>query len=76
MMAERLKQAFALAGQRSEEEQQVLAKLVFQELQVSARWEALFADPRSDKRLEPLVNEALAEDDAGETEEITGDSFL
>jgi hypothetical protein len=76
MMAERLKQAFALAGQRSEEEQQVLAKLVFQELQVSARWEALFADPRSDKFLEQLVNEALAEDDTGETEEITGDSFL
>ena len=76
MMTERLKQAFALAEQRSEEEQQVLAELVFQELQASARWEALFADPRSDKLLEQLVNEALAEDDAGESEEITGDSFL
>jgi hypothetical protein len=76
-MTERLlKQAFALAEQCSEEEQQALAELVFQELQASARWEALFADPRSDKLLERLVNEALAEDDAGETEEITGDSFL
>ena len=76
MMTERLKQAFALAEQRSEEEQQALAELAFQELQASARWEALFTDPRSDKLLEQLVNDALEEDDAGETEGIAGDSFL
>jgi hypothetical protein len=45
-------------------------------MQASERWDALFADPRSEVLLERLVNEALAEDDAGETEEFTGDTFL
>jgi hypothetical protein len=76
MMIERLRQAFELAKQRSEEEQAVLADLILEELQATERWDALFADPRSDVLLERLVNEALAEDDAGETEEITGDTLL
>lgn len=74
-MIERLRDAFALAEQRSEQEQETLANLLLEELGAEARWNALFADPRSDKLLERLVAEALAEDDAGETEEITGDSF-
>jgi hypothetical protein len=45
-------------------------------MQSEDRWTALFADPRSDALLEKLVTEATAEDDAGETEEITGDGFL
>jgi hypothetical protein len=76
MMIERLRQAFALAEQRSQEEQAVLADLLLEEMQATERWDALFADPRSDALLERLVNEALAEDDAGETEEIRGDTFL
>ena len=76
MMIERLRQAFELAEQRSEEEQAVLADLILEELQATERWDALFADPRSDVLLERLVNEALAEDNAGETEEITGDTLL
>ena len=76
MMIERLRQAFELAKQRSEEEQAVLADLILEELQATERWDTLFADPRSDVLLERLVNEALAEDDAGETEEITGDTLL
>lgn len=76
MMIERLRQAFALAEQRSEEEQAVLADLIIEELRATERWKALFADPRSDTLLDRLVGEALAEDEAGETEEITGDTFL
>lgn len=75
-MIERLRQAFALAEQRSEEEQAVLADLIIEELRATERWKALFADPRSDTLLDRLVGEALAEDEAGETEEITGDTFL
>jgi hypothetical protein len=75
MMIERLRQAFALAEQRSEQEQQMLADLLLAEMQAEEQWEALFADPRSDTLLERMVAEALAEDEAGETEEITGDSF-
>ena len=75
-MIERLKQAFEQAEQRPEAEQELLAQLLLEEMQSEDRWTALFADPRSDTLLETLVAEALAEDDAGETEEITGDTFL
>src|SRR5262249_14789169 len=76
LMIERLRQAIALAEQRSEQEQEVLAALLLEEMQATERWGALFADPRSDRLLERLVTEALAEDAAGETEEIAGDTFL
>src|SRR5437764_8272890 len=55
MMIERLRQAFALAEQRSEQEQQMLADLLLAEMQAEEQWEALFADPRSDTLLERMV---------------------
>ena len=76
MMTDRLKEAFSLAEQFPEDEQQAFAEMLLEEMRATERWDALFADPRSDKVLERLVNEALAEDEAGETEEITGDGFL
>ena len=72
-MIDKLKEAFALAEQRSEQEQQVLAELLLEELRASRRWDELLADPRSEALLERMTAEALAEDDASETEEITGD---
>jgi hypothetical protein len=71
MMIERLRQAFALAEQHAEQEQQMLADLLLAEMQAEEQWDALFADPRSDTLLERMVAEALAEDEAGETDEIT-----
>ena len=59
----------------SNEQQRIIA-LVRQEIASEKRWQMLFNDPRSEAVLEELVNEALAEDAAGETEEITGNSFL
>jgi len=76
MMVERLKQAFAMAERLSTHEQEAPADLLLEEMQASQEWERLLADPRSDKLLEQLVAEALAEDGAGETEEIAGDAFL
>ena len=75
MMTERLRQAFEQAEQRSAQEQDVLAAVLLEELQAEERWNALFADPRSDALLERLVAKARAEDQAGETEEITGSAF-
>ena len=75
MMIERLREVYALAEPRSEQEQQMLADLLLAEMQAEEQWEALFADPRSDTLLERMVAEALAEDEAGATEEITGDRF-
>jgi hypothetical protein len=70
MMIDRLKQAFALAERLSPHEQEMLADLLLEEMQASERWNELFADPRSEALLDRLVAEALAEDEAGETEEI------
>jgi hypothetical protein len=75
-MIERLKEAFDLAEQLPEAEQQALADLLIEEMRASQRWEALFTDSRSEKVLERLVAEAIAEDDAGESEEISADTFL
>jgi hypothetical protein len=75
-MTELLKRAFALAEQRSEDEQQALAALLLEEMQVEEEWRALLADPRSTILLERLVDEALSEDLAGETETITGERFV
>ncbi len=71
-----LKQAFERAAQQSEEEQTVLAALIMQTLDDDAKWEALLADPLTPQALDRLVAEAIAEDDASLTEEITGDGFL
>ncbi|HEY7778700.1 MAG TPA: hypothetical protein VIC85_00685 [Ktedonobacterales bacterium] len=76
MKIDRLREAFDQAQQRSTDEQEAIADLLLEELRASARWDVLFADPRSDMLLDQLVNEALAEDEAGEPEEITGDKFL
>ncbi|HKW21751.1 MAG TPA: hypothetical protein VJO13_10275 [Ktedonobacterales bacterium] len=70
-MIERLKQAFEQAEQRSAQEQELLAQLLLEEMRSEDRWTALFADPRSEELLEKLVAEAIAEDEAGEIEEIT-----
>lgn len=45
-------------------------------LDADARWEALFADPLMPQALDELAAEAIAEDEAGLTEEIAGDEFL
>jgi hypothetical protein len=75
LMIESLKRAFALAEQRSEDEQQTLAALLLEEMQAEEQWSMLLVDPRSTTVLERLVDEALAEDLAGETETNTGETF-
>ncbi len=75
-MIDQLKQAMALAAQQSPQEQAYLARVLMERMDGDARWGALFADPRSDALLGRLVAEAIAEDDAGETEEITGGGFM
>jgi hypothetical protein len=75
-MVEPLKEAFNEAAQLSEDEQRHIAEIIRMELASEKRWQSLFRDRRSERVLEKLVAEALAEDAAGNTEEITGESFL
>lgn len=75
-MIDELKQAFHRAEQQTEEEQAALAALILQTLDDDVRWDALFADPLTPVALELLAAEALADDEAGKTEDILGDGFL
>ena len=75
-MIEALRDVFNEVARLPENEQQHIIDLVRQEIASEKRWQALFNDPRSEAALANMVEEALAEDAAGKTEEITGDSFL
>ncbi len=75
-MIEALKEAFNEVAQLSEDEQKRIVEIVRKEIASEKHWQTLFRDPRSEYALKDMVAEALAEDTAGETEEITGDSFL
>ena len=75
-MLEPLKDAFDEVAQLPEDEQRHIVELIRQEIASEKRWQALFHDPRSEYVLGELVAEALAEDSAGETEEIQGETFL
>jgi hypothetical protein len=41
-----------------------------------AKWDALFADPLTPQALDELAREAIADDDARLSDDITGDRFL
>ena len=75
-MIEQLKRAFALAEQRPDDEQQILADLLLQEMHAEERWQRLYADPRSASLLERMVADAIAQDNVGESEDICGDTFV
>ncbi len=75
-MIEALKEAFHEVAQLPDDEQRHIVEMIREAIASEKRWQTLFHDPRSDRLLADLVAEALAEDTAGETEEIVGDSFL
>lgn len=75
-MIESLKDAFNEVAKLPEDEQRHIAEIIKEEIASEKRWQTLLCDPRSEYVLGDLVTEALAEDEAGETEEIIGDSFL
>lgn len=76
-MIERLRAVVSEAESLSEEEQEQLA-LAWEQALVEleeSEWDGLLAKPGSKRFLKELVEEARREHAAGETEEITGDSF-
>lgn len=75
-MIDALEDVFKEVAQLSEDEQRHIVEIIRQEITSEHRWQTLFHDPRSEQVLQNLVDEALAEDAFGETEEITGDDFL
>jgi hypothetical protein len=73
-MIDALKEAFDEVAQLPEDEQRHIVEIIRQQLASEKRWQTLLHDPRSERVLADLVAEALAEDAAGETEEIRGES--
>jgi hypothetical protein len=54
-----------------EAEQEAIARELLERIEADARWEALFADPRSEALLERLADDALDEVRRGEV--VDGD---
>ncbi len=75
-MIDALRETFNEIAQLPEDEQKHIIELIRLEIASEKHWQVLFNDSRSEAILEQMVAEALAEDAAGETEDITGDSFL
>jgi hypothetical protein len=75
-MIESLEEAFHAVAQLPEDEQRHIVEIIRQEIASEKHWQTLFHDSRSERVLGDLVAEALAEDTAGETEEIIGENFL
>ena len=75
-MIESLQEAFNEVAQLPIDEQKRIVEIIRKEIASEKRWQTLFDDSRSERVLGDLVAQALAEDTAGETEEIIGESFL
>ncbi len=75
-MIEALQETFNEIAQLPEDEQRQIVAIIRKELASEKRWQTLFRDSRSEQVLADLVAEALAEEKAGQTEEIRGESFL
>ena len=72
-MTKLLEEAFAEASKFSEEEQNALAYLIFEELSSERRWQRQFAE--SEDALAKLAREAIAEYNAGRTAPLDPDKL-
>jgi hypothetical protein len=73
-MVERLRAVVEEVEKLSDEDQEALAAIL-EEALAEREWESIVRKPRVRDALKRMAHEALEEDTAGETEEITGDTF-
>ncbi len=74
MVIERLRAVIAQAEQLSQEEQEALATL-WEEALEEREWLSIVNKPTVRDAFQRMAEEARQEEAAGETEEITGDTF-
>ena len=72
-MTELLERAVAQVKQLPANEQDAIAAIILEELEDEVRWQEKFA--RSQDALAKLAAEAMAEDQAGKTQELDVDSL-
>jgi hypothetical protein len=65
-----LNKAITAIQKLPEAEQEAIAREVLERIEADARWEKLFADPRSEALLERLADEALDEIRRGDVIDI------
>jgi hypothetical protein len=68
-MTAMLEKAMARVAGLPDEGQDLVASVILQELESHERWDALLRDPRSQRLLDRLGGDALAEFEAGLTKE-------
>ena len=69
-MTQLLEQAFKIASELPEEQQDMLAQILLDELESERVWDELFSRPESEELLNRLVEETLADYKAGLTEPL------
>lgn len=69
-MTETLRQAFELAQQQPEEEQEVIAQLILEECRAEERWNDLLTHPKSATLLERMAEQARKEYTTGLTHDL------
>jgi len=72
-MTELLEQAIAKLKALPTQEQDVIAKMILEELEDERRWDESFA--RSPELLAELASEAMSEHRAGKTQELKSDNL-
>jgi len=60
-MTELLEKAIKAASRLSQEQQDAIASEILARIEADARWDAALADPRSDRLLKQLADEARAD---------------
>lgn len=69
-MTEALRRAFEFAQQQPEEEQEVIAQLILEEIRTEEDWNELLTHPKSATLLEQLADQARKEYAVGITHEL------
>jgi hypothetical protein len=60
-MTSLMEQAIAVASRLTEDEQDAIASIILREIESEARWDQLFADPKSADLLSRLADKAMSE---------------
>ncbi len=69
-MTQLLEKAFKMASELPEEQQDMLAQILLDELESEHKWDEIFSRPESEELLNRMAEETLADYKAGLTEPL------
>ena len=70
-MTKLLQQAFNVASELPEEQQDMVAQVLLDEMESERKWDELFSRPESEEPLNRMAEETLAEHRAGLTQPLS-----